>query len=302
MNIINYLSNLLSIDSKYLILIIKTLIIFVTLDIIKKIIINILKNINNNKKEYLYTQKLKLTINMFKLIFFIFIWSANLSKLLTLITFISAAFTIALRDFIFNFFAGIYIKIAKPFNIEDRIEVNNYKGDVVNLNTLNFELLEVDNTNLAGQSTGIITHVPNSVIFTHPVRNYNKAFDFIWNEITINIPLDADIEKTRKVILRVVNKNDVIKTNPEVFKKQVNDVSTDYRIYFNQYEPVIYMKVVGDYVEYTVRYSVDPKHARYVNSSIWKHILKAYHDGEIELYNKDYKTNVQDTKKTKKKK
>lgn len=302
MNIINYLSDLLSIDSKYLILIIKTLIIFVTLDIIKKIIINILKNINNNKKEYLYTQKLKLTINMFKLIFFIFIWSANLSKLITLITFISAAFTIALRDFIFNFFAGIYIKIAKPFNIEDRIEVNNYKGDVVNLNTLNFELLEVDNTNLAGQSTGIITHVPNSVIFTHPVRNYNKAFDFIWNEITINIPLDADIEKTRKVILRVVNKNDVIKTNPEVFKKQVNDVSTDYRIYFNQYEPVIYMKVVGDYVEYTVRYSVDPKHARYVNSSIWKHILKAYQDGEIELYNKDYKTNIEDIKKIKKKK
>lgn len=302
MNIINYFSNLLSIDSKYIILIIKTLIIFITLDIIKKIIINILKNINNNKKEYTYTQKLKLTINMFKLIFFIFIWSANLSKLLTLITFISAAFTIALRDFIFNFFAGIYIKIAKPFNIEDRIEVNNYKGDVVNLNTLNFELLEVDNTNLAGQSTGIITHVPNSVIFTHPVRNYNKAFDFIWNEITVNIPLDADIEKTRKVILRVVNKNDVIKTNPEVFKKQVNDVSTDYRIYFNQYEPVIYMKVVGDYVEYTVRYSVDPKHARYVNSSIWKHILKAYHDGEIELYNKDYKTNIEDIKKTKKKK
>ena len=300
MNIINYLSNLLSIDSKYIILIIKTIIIFITLDIIKKIIINILKNINNNKKEYTYTQKLKLTINMFKLIFFIFIWSANLSKLLTLITFISAAFTIALRDFIFNFFAGIYIKIAKPFNIEDRIEVNNYKGDVVNLNTLNFELLEVDNTNLAGQSTGIITHVPNSVIFTHPVRNYNKAFDFIWNEITVNIPLDADIEKTRKVILRVVNKNDVIKTNPEVFKKQVNDVSTDYRIYFNQYEPVIYMKVVGDYVEYTVRYSVDPKHARYVNSSIWKHILKAYHDGEIELYNKDYKTNIEDIKKTKK--
>ena len=300
MNIINYLSNLLSIDSKYIILIIKTIIIFITLDIIKKIIINILKNINNNKKEYTYTQKLKLTINMFKLIFFIFIWSANLSKLLTLITFISAAFTIALRDFIFNFFAGIYIKIAKPFNIEDRIEVNNYKGDVVNLNTLNFELLEVDNTNLAGQSTGIITHVPNSEIFTHPVRNYNKAFDFIWNEITVNIPLDADIEKTRKVILRVVNKNDVIKTNPEVFKKQVNDVSTDYRIYFNQYEPVIYMKVVGDYVEYTVRYSVDPKHARYVNSSIWKHILKAYHDGEIELYNKDYKTNIEDIKKTKK--
>ena len=199
------------------------------------------------------------------------------------------------------FYPVFNIKVAKPFDIEDRIEINNYKGDVVNLNALNFELLEVDNADFIGQSTGIITHVPNSVIFTHPLRNYNKAFDYIWNEITINIPLDADIEKTREVIYRIVNKNDIIQLNPEKFKKQVNDVSTDYRIYFNSYEPTIYMKIVGDYVEYTVRYSVDPKNARYVHSSIWKHILKAYHNGEIKLYNKDYVTEQPKKKTTKKK-
>ena len=303
MNIINYISNITSIDSKYITLTFKTLLIFIVLDIIKKIIIRILKKIDNNKKEYSYTQSLKITINILKVIFFIFIWSSNLTKFLTLITVISGAITIALRDFIFNFFAGIYIKIAKPFNIEDRIEINNYKGDVVNLNSLNFELLEVQNTDFIGQSTGIITHVPNSIVFTHPLRNYNKAFDFIWNEITINVPLDFDIDKAQEVIYRIVNKNDVIKTNPEKFKKQVNNASTDYRLYFNQYEPVIYMKVVGDYVEYTVRYSVNPKKARYVNSSIWKHILKAYHNGEIELYNKDHKTDISNIKpkRTKKK-
>ena len=98
-----------------------------------------------------------------------------------------------------------------------------------------------------------------------------------------------------------VNKNDVIALNPQKFKKQVHDVSTDYRIYFNSYEPVIYMKIVGDYVEYTVRYSVKPKHARYVNSSIWKHILIAYHNGEIQLYNKDYVIEQPKKKTTKKK-
>lgn len=300
MKIINYLSNLLSIDSKYIILIIKTLALFIILDIIKKIIIKVITTkINNNEKEYSYTQSLKITINIFKIIFFIFIWSKNLSNILTLITVISGAITISLRDFIFNFFAGIYIKLAKPFNIEDRIEINNYKGDVVNINTLNFELLEVQNTDFIGQSTGVITHVPNSIVFTHPLRNYNKAFDFIWNEITVNIPLDVDIDKTRETLLRIVNKNDVIKTNPEKFKKQVSEASTDYRLYFNQYKPVIYTKVVGDYVEYTVRYSVDPKHARYVNSSIWKHILKAYHNGDIELYNKEYKTDISKLRTTK---
>ena len=292
MDFINYISNLLSIDSKYIILIIKTLIIFIILDIIKKIIIKVLKRINNNEKEYTYTQNLKITITTLKIIFFIFIWSTNLSKLLTLITVISGAFTIALRDFIFNFFAGIYIKVAKPFNIEDRIEVNNYKGDVVNLNSLNFELLEVQNTDFIGQSTGVITHVPNSIVFTHPLRNYNKAFDFIWNEITVNIPLDFDTKKAMDILYSIINKNDVIKKIPEKMKEQVNDASTEYRLYFNKYEPTIYLKVVGDYVEYNIRYLVNPKKARYVNSSIWKHILEAYHKGELELYNKDHKTDL----------
>ena len=114
-----------------------------------------------------------------------------------------------IKNIIFNFFSGIYIKVTKPFNVEDRIEINNYKGDVVNLNALNFELLEVDNADFTGQSTGVITHVPNSVVFTHPLRNYNKAFDFIWNEIKINITLDADIDKTREVIYRIINKKEL---------------------------------------------------------------------------------------------
>ena len=300
MKTIEYISNLLSIDLKYIVLTITNIIIWLILDIIKKIIIRILKKIDNNKKEYEYTQKLKITINIIKIIFFIFIWSANLSNILTLITFLSAAFTIALRDIIFNFFSGIYIKVTKPFDIEDRIEINNYKGDVVNLNALNFELLEVDNTDFMGQSTGVITHIPNSTIFSYPLRNYDKAFKYIWNEIIVDIPLDFDIEKVRKILYRIVSKNDVIDKVPEIVKKDIQDISTDYRIYYSEYTPIVYCKVVGDYVEYTLRYLVDPRKARYVHSSIWKHILLAHQKGEIKLYNKNIE--YKEIKETKKKK
>lgn len=104
MNILNYISDLISIDQKYLILILKTVIFFVILDIIKKIGIKTLKKIKNNKKEYVYTQKLKIMVSICKLIFFLLIWSNYLSNFLTLISLISAGFTIALRDLIFNFF------------------------------------------------------------------------------------------------------------------------------------------------------------------------------------------------------
>ena len=279
MNILNRLSELTSIDSKYWILIFKTLVFWLVLDIIKRIIIRVFKRIKNGRKEYEYTQKLKLVISILKLFVFILLWAKYLKGFITIISFISAGFTIALRDVILNMFAGIYIKIVKPFNVEDRIEINNYKGDVVNINAMNFELLEVNNADFMGQSTGVITHVPNSTIFSYPLRNYDKAFKYIWNEITVNIPLDFDIEKVRKTLYRIVNKNDVIDKVPEIVKKDIQDISTDYRIYYSEYTPIIYCKVMGDYVEYTLRYLVDPRKARYVNSSIWKHILIAHQKG-----------------------
>lgn len=289
MNILNKLSELTSIDSKYWILIFKTLVFFIIFDVIKRVLIRFFKKIKDSKKEYLYTHKLKVIISFLKLGIFILLWSKYLSGFITIISFISAGFTIALRDIILNWFAGIYIKTVKPFNVEDRIEINNYKGDVVNINTLNFELLEVDNSDFMGQSTGVITHVPNSTIFSYPLRNYDKAFKYVWNEIVVNVPLDFNIEKVRKTLYRIVNKNDVIDKVPDTVKKDIQDISTDYRIYYTEYKPVIYCKVVGDYVEYTLRYLVDPRKARYVHSSIWKHILIAHQKGELVLYNKDYK-------------
>lgn len=302
MYILNYLSEVTSVDSKYWILIFKTLIFWLIFDIVKRVLIKIFKKINDPKKEYLYTQKLKLIVVVLKLFIFILLWSKYLKSFITIISFISAAFTIALRDVIQNLFAGIYIKMLKPFNIEDRIEINNYKGDVVNINAMNFELLEVDNTDFTGQSTGVITHIPNSVIFSHPLRNYDKAFKYVWNEIEVNIPLDYDIEKVRKILYKIISKNDVIDKVPEIVKKDIEDISTDYRIYYSEYTPIIYCKVMGDYVTYTLRYLVDPRKSRYVLSSIWKHILIAHQKGEIKLYNKnvEYKTTEDKKKKDKK--
>lgn len=284
MKYINYISEITSIDSKYIILLLKTIIIFIILNIIKMIIIKLLKKIKNSKKEYLYTQKFKLLITILKIFIVLSIWSGYLSNFITIISFISAGFTIALRDLIFNFFSGLYIKIKKPFVIEDRIEINNYKGDVVNINALNFEVLEVNNENFIGQSTGVITHIPNSNIFNYPLRNYNKGFKYIWNEITVNVPLDCDITKTKNVIYKIVNSNEIIKKIPAKIKNQINNISNDYRIYYNKYEPTIYTKVVDSHIELTVRYLIHPKKARYVNSTIWNNILLAYQKKQIELY------------------
>mgnify|MGYP003310760907 CR=1 FL=1 len=143
-------------------------------------------------------------------------------------------------------------------------------------------------------------------IFTQKVDEITTKYDNKVDELTKKVSeKDAEIAKLRKVNSEIlmntdlrgnkkddinfndVDFNDVIDKVPDTVKKDIQDISTDYRIYYTEYKPVIYCKVVGDYVEYTLRYLVDPRKSRYVHSSIWKHILIAHQKGELELYNKN---------------
>lgn len=284
MKYIEKISKLFNIDEIYIGLILKTIIIIFLILVVEKIGIRIIKRTRDSKKEYNYTKKYKLIIRITILSAIIIVWGKYIKNFLTLISLVSAAFTIAIRDLIFNFFCGIYIKIVKPFVVEDRIEINGYKGDVVNINTMNFEILEVSNIDTTGQSTGIIIHLPNSIIFNYPLKNYNKAFKYIWDEITIRIPLDYDVNKAKKVLYKIVNSNEIIKKIPPKLKKQINNVSNSYRIYYNQYDPIIYTKIKEDHIELQIRYLIHPKKARYVESIISSDILLAYKNGEIEIY------------------
>lgn len=284
MKYIEKISKLFNIDEIYIGLILKTIIIIFLILVVEKIGIRIIKRTRDSKKEYNYTKKYKLIIRITILSAIIIVWGKYIKNFLTLISLVSAAFTIAIRDLIFNFFCGIYIKIVKPFVVEDRIEINGYKGDVVNINTMNFEILEVSNVDTTGQSTGIIIHLPNSIIFNYPLKNYNKAFKYIWDEITIRIPLDYDVNKAKKVLYKIVNSNEIIKKIPPKLKKQINNVSNSYRIYYNQYDPIIYTKINEEHIELQIRYLIHPKKARYVESIISSDILLAYKNGEIEIY------------------
>ena len=109
---------------------------------------------------------------------------------MTIISFISAGITIAIRDIILNLFAGIYIKTKKPFKLEDRIEIDGIKGDVVVINALSFKILEVGDRINGEQSSGLIINIPNSFVFSKSLKNYNTAFKYIWDEIVINLNLD----------------------------------------------------------------------------------------------------------------
>ena len=286
--ICKYLSKLTHINKAYFLIVIELLVTYFIIKVIRFIIVKVYtKFVEDARKRYLYNQKVNLISNLIFAVIIFLILNPYMKNVITIISFVSAALTLALREMITNWFAGLYIKIKKPFKVEDRIEIDFKKGDVINISDLSFEMLEVGERVYGEQSTGIIVHLPNSIVFSKPIKNYNKAFKYIWNEILVEVPLDADIEKTKDVLYKIINKNEIVKRIPKKMSDQVDDVSLEYRIYYNKLKPIIYTKVVDSHVELYIRYLVHPKKNRNVENEVWLDILEAYKNKEIELYKKE---------------
>ena len=282
-NLCKTIAGLLGIDPKTVLLIVSTGIILLVFKGIKIIGIHLIARFVNNKNQFNACQIFKLVINTIEVLSILFLWANYLSNMITLISVLSAAMTIALREVILNFFSGIYIKIKKPFKVEDRIQIDEIKGDVINISAFDFEILEVSNGEQNGQSTGVIITYPNSIIFSKPVKNENKGFKYIWVEQIIKLDLESDINNIKKELYQILNSNDVIKSIPQKCKNQVK-TNIDAKIYFNNFEPVIYTKIVDDHLELTLRYLMHPKKCRNVENQIWLNIHQKYKEGKIVLH------------------
>ena len=280
-----YVSNILGIDKEYIKLTILTIFVILIAEIIKWIAKNIYSHMPvSDKKKFFRNRKSRIIISVISFVVILLIWGEKLNGIITLVSFISAGVTIAIREIIFNFFAGIYINMRKPFDVEDRVEIDEIKGDVINTHALSFEMLEIGERNEGEQSTGRIVHIPNSYIFTKTLKNYTKAFKYIWDEIKIELDLDANIEETKEKIYDILFENPELQETPKKMEDAVDEAILEYRIYYNNLDPIIYTTIKDSHVELCLRYLVHPKKARNVQDEITLRILEENKKGTIKLY------------------
>lgn len=276
------ISSVTGMEGPYANLIIDTLLIIIFVKIVQKVSYFFFSKIfKKNKTRFNFRKKVSFVCNIFLVFIIIIIWEEFLLKFITLFSFVTAAIAYSLRDTIINFFAGIYIRLAKPFQVEDRIMICNHIGDVVNISNLSFELLEVNNDTF--QSTGSIVHIPNSKVISEPLINYVKVFKYVWNETEVRISIDSDIKKVKGILYSIVNNNDIIKSIPGKMINELNNNSS-YRIYYNKLEPIIYTNIKDKYVSMNIRYLVHPKKKRNVINEINNQLLKLNEEGKISLY------------------
>ena len=120
---------------------------------------------------------------------------------------VGLAVGMALSGTLQNFAGGVMILIFKPFKPGDFIEAQGYTGSVDEIQIFNTILTTPDNKAVI---------IPNGGLATGSMINYSekKTRRVDW---TFGIAYGDDVQKTRKVLLELCEKDERILKDPEVF-------------------------------------------------------------------------------------
>lgn len=231
-------------------------------------------NVEETQATYRANKILNYTATTIFIVTAAFIWFDAFDNLPTYLGLVSAGIAIALADVLKNMVGWAYILSRKPFQVSDRIEVDGFKGDVVDIRLFRFSLMEIDGWVDAEQSTGRLVHVPNGIVFNKEVANYTEGFGYIWHEIPVLITFESDWKLAEQLM------HDILEEDaPDVHGAagaRIRATARRYSIRVGTLTPTVYLTVRDSGVLLTARYLVEARTRRGREDRIWRSILDAF--------------------------
>ncbi|MFC0263318.1 mechanosensitive ion channel family protein [Fontibacter flavus] len=271
-NWIDYLNDIIEYEVRWKIY--KTVLILLVLWLIKKGAYKIIgvRTDDAMKRVYHWRKTIQYLLAIIGLLLIGDIWISNFQSLTTFLGLLSAGIAIALKDIFVNIAGWIFIYWRKPFDVGDRIQIGEFKGDVVDLRLFQFSLLEVGNWVDAEQSTGRIVHVPNGKVFSDPQANYSQGFEYIWNEQQIYVSLDSDFKKAQTILKEIMNT--LMQDNFKNIERSIMKAHKEHFISFGQFTPTVYAKIHERGIQLSLRYLTLPRKRRVIEHQVTEAVLE----------------------------
>jgi len=261
--------------------IINTLIILLVLWSVKFVIRRIIyRQTEDVKTRFVWIKTLTYIVVVLGLIMVGSVWFRGFKELGTYLGLLSAGIAIALKDPLTSIAGWLFIIFRRSFSVGDRIQIGDKAGDVIDIRIFQFILLEIGNWVDADQSTGRVIYIPNGQIFTLPLANYSKGFQYIWDEIKVLITFESDWKKAKEIMLNIAKKHSEHLSKSA--ERKVKEASKKYMIFYNNLTPTVYTSVKDSGVQLAIRYLCEPKNRRGTQQAIWEEILDSF-DREKDL-------------------
>jgi small-conductance mechanosensitive channel len=119
------------------------------------------------------------------------------------------AFALAAQDLISNFLGGAIITVDKPFLVGDRVKIDNFYGDVINIGPRSTRLKTLDYQ---------IVTIPNNKITSTYIVNYSEPDVKLRITIPVSVAYGSDQAKVKALLLEiahdVIEKTDYLHEDP----------------------------------------------------------------------------------------
>jgi small-conductance mechanosensitive channel len=228
----------------------------------------------NVKIRYQWKRSLSAIVPFVGIFFIGAIWLPAFEQFGAFLGLFTAGLAIALKDPLTNLAGWLFILFRKPFVVGDRVQIGEHAGDIIDIRLFQFTLLEIGNWVDADQSTGRIIHLPNGKVFQQSQANYSTGFEYIWNEIQVNITFESNWELAKKILQEIVNEHAEHLSKPA--EKEIFEASKNFMIYYKHLTPIVYVKVEEFGVRLTIRYLCNPRKRRGTENDMWQDILMQF--------------------------
>jgi len=154
---------------------------------------------------------LQLGIQVIGLVLILLVIFGSPNETPTILGLATAALTIALQDFIIAFL-GWFVLIGKNgIHVGDWVEINGVGGEVIEVRLFNTTLLETGTLADRGLPTGRRITFMNGFAIRGQYFNFSTSGQWMWDEITLNLPASDNIhewlERIQKVVVAETEKN-----------------------------------------------------------------------------------------------
>lgn len=250
--------------------------IVVILVILRLLSVFVNRTVKDNTLRYNVKKAVRFTGYALILLIGIAIFTDNVRYFTVAIGIISAGVAFALQEVILSIAGWVTILTVGMYKPGDRIELNDVKGDVIDIGITRTTMMELGSWISNDNYTGRIIHISNGAIFKGPVKNYSADFPFLWDEINIPISYGSDVELTRKAMLESARQ--VLGQYAEFAKEHWQVVVKKYLIEDAMVDPTLSIELTDNWINFNLRYVVDYAKRRSTKTQLFQELLQRFNE------------------------
>lgn len=161
------------------------------------------RNVNSSDLRRRWLVQLRNGLLLVLLFGLFMIWSNELRTFALSLVAIAVALVIATKELIICISGTLIKGGAHAFHLGDRIQIKEYRGDVIDQNLLTTTILEVGPGKYMQQRSGRMIVIPNSLFATEPVTNESYSKDYVLHTFTVPFKRTDNWQLAQQELLRV---------------------------------------------------------------------------------------------------